>query len=331
MDERIDVIVPAHRAHETIGRTLESLAVQSIAGDLRVIVVDDECPEGDYRDAVAAFLTRLNIKLMRLPENLGPGGARQAGIDASDAPFFTCIDAGDSFAKEDSLELLRKAMAGNDAVQCCEGKLVLKDESGEAIRESSGGVSMDGKIYRRSFIERYGIRFNGTRANEDLGYNLAVDLLCDNEAEQTISLPDVVACVYLNPGSITVYGGTFAWDQRLCGMVDNTIWAVELAKKYRPDSDEVNRQILRVFLITYCCWNIIAIEAPEYADQAWEYLKKYYHLCYCRWRVPAFESMEKRLKPETTRDIFDVFRRKGILSFPRGAIRCFHSMNSSDE
>lgn len=318
MDERIDVIVPAHRAHDTIGRTLESLAVQSIAGDLRVIVVDDECPEGDYRDAVAPFLTRLNIKLMRLPENLGPGGARQEGIDASDSPFFTCIDADDSFAKADSLELLCKAMAGNDAVQRCEGKLVLNDESGEAIRESSGGVSMDGKVFRRSFIERYGIRFNGTRANEDLGYNLAVDLLCDNESEQTISLPDVVACVYQNPGSITACGGNFVWDQRLCGMVDNTIWAVELVKKCRPDSDEVSRQILRVLLITYCCWNIIAIEAPEYADQAWEYLKKYYHLCYCRWRVPAFESMEERLKPETTKDIFDVFAKKGYFELPEG-------------
>lgn len=318
MNDRIDVIVPAHRAHETIGRTLESLAVQSIAGDLDVIVVDDECPEGDYRDAIAPFLPRLNIKLMRLPENLGAGGARQAGIDASDAPFFTCLDADDSLADTNSLELLRNAITGNDAVQRCEGKLVLKGLSGEVIRESSGGVSMDGKIYRRSFIERYGIRFNGTRANEDLGYNLAVDLLCDNETEQTISLPDVVAFVHFNPKSITAYGGAFGWDQRLRGMVDNTIWAVELAKKYRPDSDEVSRQVLRVLLITYCCWNIIAIEAPEYADQAWEYLKKYYHLCYCRWRIPAFESMEKRLKPETTKDIFDVFAKKGYFELPEG-------------
>ena len=80
MNERIDVIVPAHRAHETIGRTLESLAMQSITGDLDVIIVDDECPEGDYRDAASSFLPRLNIKLIRLPENLGPGGARQASM-----------------------------------------------------------------------------------------------------------------------------------------------------------------------------------------------------------------------------------------------------------
>ena len=121
MSDRIDVIVPAHRAHGTIERTLESLAVQSIAGDLDVIIVDDECPEGDYRDAVAPFLSRLNIKLMRLPENLGPGGARQAGIDASDNRLFTCIDADDSFTEPSSLELLRSVITENDTVQRCGG------------------------------------------------------------------------------------------------------------------------------------------------------------------------------------------------------------------
>jgi hypothetical protein len=192
------------------------------------------------------------------------------------------------------------------------------DGSGDVIRQSGGGVSMDGKIFRRSFIERYGIRFNSTRANEDFGYNLVIDLLCDNEAEQTCKLPDAVVNVHMNPGSITNYGGNFEWDQRLCGIVDSTIWAIGLAKKYRPDSSEVNRQVLRVLLITYCYWNIIAIKAPEYADQAWEYAKKYYHLCYCRNYVPAFASMEEKLRPETTKDIFDVFAKQGYFALPEG-------------
>ena len=83
----IDVIVPAYRAHATLGRTLDSIAAQTIAGELCVVVVDDACPEGGYRDVVAPFLSRLNIQLLRLPRNLGPGGARQAGIDATGINF----------------------------------------------------------------------------------------------------------------------------------------------------------------------------------------------------------------------------------------------------
>ena len=319
MNERIDVIVPAHRAHETLGRTLESLAVQSIAVDLGVTVVDDECPEGDYRDVTDPFLSRLDIRLIRLPHNLGPGGARQAGIDASDAPYFTCIDADDAFSTPRSLELLRSAMDENDAVQRCGGCLATLDESGEVRRTGSGGVSMDGKLFRRSFVDRYGLRFNGTRANEDFGYNMAVDLLCDNDAEQTCTIPETVVDVYSNPKSITAFGDRqFAWDQRLCGLVDNTIWAVDLAKRYRPDSEAVSVQVLRMLLVSYSYWCFIVENAPEYADQAWEYAKKYYHLCYRRWYVPAFASMEKRLKPETTRQIFDAFEKVHFFSLPEG-------------
>ena len=178
---------------------------------------------------------------------------------------------------------------------------------------------MDGKLFRRSFVDRYGLRFNGTRANEDFGYNMAVDLLCDNDAEQTCTIPETVVDVYSNPKSITAFGDRqFAWDQRLCGLVDNTIWAVDLAKRYRPESEAVSVQVLRMLLVSYSYWCVIRENAPEYADQAWEYAKKYYHLCYRRWYVPAFASMEKRLKPETTRQIFDAFEKVHFFSLPEG-------------
>ena len=317
--QRIDVIVPAYRAHETLGHTLGSLAMQSIAGDLDVTVIDDACPEGDYHDLVVPFSSRLNLKLVRLPRNLGPGGARQAGIDATDDPYFTCLDSDDELSGPSSLELLRDVMEENKSIQRCGGGIMLYGSSGELIRQSSGGVSMDGKLFRRSFIERYGIRFNGTRANEDYGYNLAVDMLCDNDAEQTCRLSEAVVNVYRNPKSITAAGeGQFRWDQRICGFIDNTIWAVDLAEKYRPDSDAVSVEILRVLLITYCYWCIIAECAPEYAAQAWEYAKKYYHLCYRHHYCPAYESMEKNLTPETTPLIFETFSKRGYFSLPEG-------------
>lgn len=319
MNDRIDVIVPAHRAHETIGRTLESLAMQSISGDLDVTVIDDACPEGDYCDAAAPFCTRLNIKIIRLPDNLGPGGARQAGIDATDDPYFACIDADDALREPQSLELLKRVMDENEAVQRCGGGLVLHDDAGEPLRQNSGGVSMDGKIFRRSFTERYGLRFNGSRANEDYGYNLAVNLLCDNDSEQTALIPEAVVNVYANPKSITASGkGQFAWDQRICGFADNSIWAIDLAMKHRPGSEAVRMEILRALLIIYCYWCIIAECAPEYAGQAWEYAKKYYHLCYMKYYCPAYKSMEEKLKPETTAQMFETFSKRGWFALPEG-------------
>ena len=316
----IDVIVPAHRAHATIGRTLASIAAQAVADELSVVVVDDACPEGGYLDAVAPYLSRLDIRLIRLPRNLGPGGARQAGIDATGNPYFTCIDSDDAFACPNALGQLRDVMEQDGSVQRCGGRLEMRGAAGEAGPTRAGGVRMVGKLYRRAFAQRYGLRFNGSRANEDYGYNLAVDLLCDNDGERTRDVADIVAHVHKNPRSITAVGdGQFRWDQRLCGLIDNSIWAFDLAGRHRPESRLLRAHILRVLLIAYAYWCVIKVSAPEFADQAWEYVKKYYHTCYLLNRIPAFESMERKVRPETTKDIFDTFEKHGFFRLPEGA------------
>ena len=320
MASRIDVIVPAHRAHATLARTLESLAGQTIARELDVIVCDDACPEGGYPDVVAPFSSRLSIRLVRLPRNLGPGGARQAGIDASANPYFTCIDADDAFAEATSLELLRDRMDSNGSIQRLEGGIEVRGVSGEPLSHRAGGASMDGKLFRRAFAERYHLRFNGSRANEDYGYNLAVDLLCDNDKEMTQSVPDTVVHVFRNPRSITSCNDSqFVWDQRLCGFIDNSIWAFDLAKRYRPASGLLRVHILRVLVFSYAYWCAIKLNAPEFADQAWEYVKKYYHTCYLPNRIPAYESMERKVRPETTKEIFETYAKLRYVRLPDAA------------
>ena len=315
----IDVIVPAHRAHATLARTLESLAVQTIASELEVIVVDDDCPEGGYHDVVAPFFSRLNIRLVRLPRNLGPGGARQAGIDATGNPLFTCMDSDDAFARPTSLEQLRDAMRTDRPIQRCGGFLERFDASGKMVKRSVGTATMDGRLFRRSFVERYQLRFNGSRINEDYGYNLAVDLLCDNHDEKTYTVPEPVVHVHKNPSSITAYNdGQFIWDQRLCGLIDNSIWAFDLVKRYRPESPLLRMHILRMLIISYAYWCAIYVNAPEFADQAWEYVKKYYHTCYVPNRIPAYASMESKIRPETTGDIFRAYAERGFFQLPEG-------------
>ena len=316
----VDVIVPAHRAHATLGRTLDSIVAQTIAGELRVVVVDDACPEGGYQEVVAPFQSRLDIQLIRLPRNLGPGGARQAGIDATGNPYFTCIDSDDAFACPASLEQLRVIMEQDNSIQRCGGCIEALGTSQETSSRRAWGMSMDGKIFRRSFAERYNLRFNGSRANEDYGYNLAVDLLCDNDGEKTHVVDEILVHVYKNPRSITAFnGGQFRWDQRLCGLIDNSIWAFDLVKSHRPESPLLRANILRVLLISYAYWCIIKVSAPEFADQAWEYVKKYYHTCYLPNRIPAYESMERKIRPETTKDIFGTFGKFKSFRLPEGA------------
>lgn len=91
----IDIIIPAYRAHKTLFRTLASILQQLIIGDIKVTVVNDCCPEGSYKNIIKHFAPFMNIREIKTPKNLGPGLARQYGIDNSTNPYIIFVDADD--------------------------------------------------------------------------------------------------------------------------------------------------------------------------------------------------------------------------------------------
>ncbi|HRK33401.1 MAG TPA: glycosyltransferase family 2 protein [Candidatus Hydrogenedentes bacterium] len=69
---RVLVIIPAYNEQETIGAVLDALHTH--APDYDVLVVDD-----GSRDATAAIVRARGVEVIRLPINLGIGGAMQTG------------------------------------------------------------------------------------------------------------------------------------------------------------------------------------------------------------------------------------------------------------
>lgn len=291
-NNKIDVIIPAYKAENTIRRTLSSILMQSIVNDVTVIIVDDATPRldgGAYSYTLQRFEDLgLNIKYIRLEENSGPGIARQKGIEAGDSEFFTCIDADDTFASAIALETLRDAMKQEnpqfpkDSIKCVSGTfLQLGEDLKHVIPHQQDMVWMFGKLYRRSFIEKYGVKFNSTRANEDTGYNKWVQLLCTRPDEQLRYIPEVVYFWHNKEDSITrINDGQYGYDQCFCGWTDNMIYAIENVKKKRPFDGQVNQMICSIMLQLYYYWVECYSKKRVFADQNWEYVKKYYNTCY---------------------------------------------------
>lgn len=289
-NNKIDVIIPAYNAQDTITRTLSSILMQSIVNDVQVIIVDDATPDpGEYVVIKDKFTQLgLNIKMIQLEENSGPGVARQKGIEAGDSEFFTCIDADDTFASAIALETLRNAMKQDnpqfpaDSIKCVSGTfLQLGEDLKHVVPHQQDMVWMFGKLYRRSFIEKYGIKFNTTRANEDTGYNKWVQLLCTRPDEQLRYIPEVVYFWHNKEDSITrINDGQYGYDQCFCGWTDNMIYAIENVKKKRPFDGQVNQMICSIMLQLYYYWVECYSKKRVFADQNWEYVKKYYHTCY---------------------------------------------------
>lgn len=294
-DRQVDIIIPAYKAHGTMLRTLSSIAEQTIKDDLHVCIVNDCCPEGSYKYYVDMFSKHMDIREIVLDKNSGPGVARQKGIDDTSHEFFTCIDADDTFASAIALETMRAGI--EEDVRLATGQIIkngfkcasatflqMGDTLKQIVPHQNDMVWMFGKIYRRDFIDHYKIRFNETRANEDTGFNTMVKLLCDNPNEQVRFMPEAVYMWHNKEDSITrVNDGQYGYDQCMCGWTDNMIYAIQHVQRERPFSGSVIQWAVSVMFELYYYYVECYARKPVFAEQEWQYVKKYYNTVYKRY------------------------------------------------
>ena len=279
---KIDIIIPAYKAQGTILRTLSSIACQSILDDLNVVIVNDCCPNGDYAAFVKMFEPFMSIKEIKMPENGGPGLARQYGIDHTENQYFTCIDADDTFAGALALETLRAGIRLDPKIQCCVGTFAQLGENLQIVPHQNDMVWMFGKLYKREFVDRYKIRFNDTRANEDTGFNTIIRIICTNNPNEIVHwISEIVYYWHEKKDSITrINDCQYSFDQSFCGWTDNMIHAIETARKVQPFNGYIDQWTLECIVQLYSYYIETVARKPVFAEQNWEYVKKFYHRIY---------------------------------------------------
>lgn len=178
----IDIIIPAYNALGTIRQTLVSIAYQTFAKKLNVYIVDD-CSDCSYDDLIDFFSDFINLKLLRVDKNGGPALARQYGIDHSESEYIIFIDSDDVFSDSNSVKRLYDLISNANADVGMTG--FFEELNDRFVYHDPLYVWLHGKIYRREFLNKYNIRFNETRANEDFGFNQLCFLCGANIAEST--------------------------------------------------------------------------------------------------------------------------------------------------
>lgn len=170
----IDVIIPAYNAHETIERTLYSIAYQRNSENLNVYIINDNSIK-DYSKEIDFFKNFINIRELKLKENSGPGYARQYGIEHSDSEYIVFIDSDDVFATPLSLITLENAIKASNSDLVVSAFIEEKTKD-EFIFYDNDPIALHGKIYKRKFIEKNKIKFPYFYAEEDNAFNHLVFL-----------------------------------------------------------------------------------------------------------------------------------------------------------
>ena len=126
----VSVVIPCYCCASTIDRAVESIARQTLL-PAEVILIDDGSPDdGETLGALHAVAARyagiMDMRVIELPENKGPAGARNAGWDAATQPYIAFLDADDSWLPY-KLEIQYGWMQNHTEVDIC-GHLFCKKE-----------------------------------------------------------------------------------------------------------------------------------------------------------------------------------------------------------
>lgn len=181
MKALIDIIIPAYNAHNTIERTLFSIATQTMSKQVNVIIINDGSKQ-DYSKIVKDFSKYISIKEITLNKNVGCGRARQIGLDNATAKYIMFMDADDLLASPVSIYTLYTNIEKND-YNIVYGKIHdVRLETGQYIEIPSDHFTwIFGSIYKRKFIEDNKIVFNDSSRGEDTGFNKLCKLLSEKE------------------------------------------------------------------------------------------------------------------------------------------------------
>lgn len=293
-NRKIDVIIPAYNVPDNIlFRCLASIACQDIVSDLEVTIVDDASTKQNYASVIKNFEPVLKVNLLLNEVNGGPGVARQYGIDHTHNGYMTFIDADDTLNGSFALKALRNGIEKNDGLfQMCVG--VFDEVHEDDVKPGDGPmlmaheqdmVWMFGKLYRRSYIDKYNIRFHeSSRANEDNGFN-TICRLCSSDQEQINFIAAHVYYWHENPNSITrindcqySYGGSDR--DSFYGYVENMIYAVKTAKKCKPYNGFISMWAVNCMLHIYEYYIECVARAPQYAENNFKWCKRYYDEIY---------------------------------------------------
>lgn len=191
---KVSIVIPVYNASAYIEDCLASLTAQTM-DNIEILFVDDHGRDDSMECArrfVEAHPSGKTFRFLATPHNMGPGPARNVGIEAAQGEYVAFIDS-DDVVEPDFCEQLYKAAKQYDAdLVYCQSQLVKGAETQPMNNPviESGAFSEEKRsfflthyttlfvsfLYRRSLLNEYGIRFPATRSAED-SYFLTCSLL----------------------------------------------------------------------------------------------------------------------------------------------------------
>lgn len=323
--KKLGIVIPAYNAQRTIRNTLNSIQIQTISNDVHVYIQNDNPghTEKDYDLTGYSF----PIDFLDCTENVGPGLARQGGLDKVEEPFVTCVDSDDVFFTPIALEKLLNGFISPDVIEVQTAFVSVvrnvPDQNGNIQpmalmpRNDVEHPWMFGRVYSTRFLKENKICFDDLRAMEDSEFNMKIRLLIEGTNYQINILDDI----------------SYMWSEGSEHSITRNIWkkrpnipvynyggcsvgaaiafsrAIEFVSKVNPFNTAIARTAAEVMVDRYFTYYETIENYPEFADVAL-YVAKF-------WLEKVFKVYAPNVGADILNNIFmQKLRMQNLRAFP---------------
>ena len=179
------------------------------------------------------------------------------------------IDTGDIFISKEKQKKIVRVIQANPQANIISFPYYYKDSITTDIDNR-----MHGKIYKRSFLEKYGITFcaESSYMNEDIGFNRTCRLCTEAELKPIVYMSNPVIRWIEDENSLTHGNVLYTKQTRALSLV--SIHTIEICRKNNVDA---TKEINQIAIALYYWFIRCAAERPEYLQEAWNGAKIFYN------------------------------------------------------
>ena len=246
---KFSIIVPTYNREKYIAKCIDSVLNQTY-NNFELIIVDDSSEYSEYSFLIQV-LKKYNFKYFvhRNSVNLGPGNARNIGINKSNGRYITFIDS-DDYVEGNMMEEIEKVLEDDeydailfDYYYVIKGKKKVRKalpKSGNII-DSSDALALCngmcwGKVFNKKTIEDNNIVFPNLMRSEDLAFVKSIIGKCNN----IYYINKALYNYFINPFSIMHRKDTLN--------INNNMEAYNYIKKNVKKSEALNMVFLRDYI-----------------------------------------------------------------------------------
>lgn len=286
-NSKIDIIIPCYNSQKTLARTLYSIAMQTIANEIKVIVVADG-DDADYKPIISKF-TSLDIEYIYLPINKGVATARNTGFERGCSPYVFFLDSDDCLSNPLAMEMLLQEIENDLSLDVVSGNFVndiRKDGRVKCRVYKSNMTWIHGLLIARLFLDKTNIRFSeNLKTNEDALFRQEMALCGANEKHIDFMVTNWISTE-----------NSLSRKNRYRILYDYAQECIEffkVAKKRKSLETEfaVGQFVNSIIMLYWYYTEVRQTESAEKADEFFEVCKKFYAECYVNVAKYVSEEM----------------------------------------